>query len=122
MSEKLTERQARWLLWRMTILYAILYSVDSLTTSFVSVMIDTNWSELSGTQQWIRVALIIKAWVVSMLALLTNAADKVQNNEFPIGKLTKEDRIAIAGETTRTKTESVAITSVEEATTSKTES
>lgn len=83
MSELLPKSKAQSLLWYMTIFFFVFYSVDSICTAVVSVMIDATWSELSGTQKWIRVCLIFKAWASSMLALMTNAAKRIQSDQFP---------------------------------------
>lgn len=71
------------LIWKLTILLFFLFSLDAIFTAFVSVMIDISWSDLSGTQRWIRVALIGKAWASAMIAFFTNAQRKIRDNEFP---------------------------------------
>ena len=67
----------------MTILFAVFYSLDAIATAFVSVMIDAEWSQLSSTQKWIRVALITKAWATAMLAFFTNSAKKLKQEQLP---------------------------------------
>lgn len=76
--------QRKWL-FSLTVMFFIFFSLDSIATAFVSVMIDTTWSELTGTQKWIRVGLIVKAWASSMLALITTTSRKLENGELPIG-------------------------------------
>lgn len=61
----------------------ICFSIDAVTSAFVSVMIDASWSELTGTQKWIRVALILKAWAMATVAFLTSAAKKLEKDEPP---------------------------------------
>jgi len=81
MNQFLDKTKAQVLLYKIAIIFVILYSLDSIATAFVSVMIDTQWSELDGTQKWIRVALIAKAWASSMLAFFTNVGKKIQSDQ-----------------------------------------
>ena len=84
MSKWLSDTKQQVLLWNLAIMFCVFYSIDAIATAFVSVMIDTTWDQLTGTQRWIRVALIMKAWSTAMLAFFTNSAKKIQANEFPI--------------------------------------
>lgn len=81
MPEFIDKAKAQVLLYKIAIIFVVLYSLDAITTAFVSVMIDTSWSDLTGTQKWIRVALICKAWASSMLAFFTNVGKKLQNDK-----------------------------------------
>ena len=81
MTEIFTKAKTQAMLWRVSIIFCILYSLDAIATAFVSVMIDTQWSELDGTQKLIRVALISKAWASSMLAFFTNVGKKLESDE-----------------------------------------
>lgn len=83
--ELLNKAKVQWLMWRLTAAFFVFYSLDAIATAFVSVMIDASWSDLSGTQRWIRVALVTKAWATAMLALFTNAQKKLSHGDFPIG-------------------------------------
>lgn len=90
MSEWLSRQlRNKWLL-NITVLLFIFFSLDAIATAFVSVMIDTTWSELTGTQKWIRVALILKAWASAMMAFLTNSAKKLEHGDLPIDEPPKE--------------------------------
>ncbi len=81
MPEFLDKAKAQVLLYKIAIIFVILYSMDSIATAFVSVMIDTSWSDLDGTQKMIRIALICKAWASAMLAFFTNVGKKLQNDQ-----------------------------------------
>lgn len=81
MPKWLTNIEARKWLINLTFAYFVFYSIDSIGTAFVSVMMDSEWSTLTGTQRWIRVALILKAWGSSMAALITNTQRRIQNDE-----------------------------------------
>jgi len=85
MSKWLTEQlKMRWLR-SITAMLFICFSIDAITSAFVSVMIDTSWSDLTGTQRWIRVALILKAWAMATVAFLTTAQKKIERDEAPFG-------------------------------------
>lgn len=75
----------QWLIWNITILLFVFFSLDAIFTAFVSVMIDSNWNDLTGTQKTIRIALVGKAWASAMIAFFTNAQKKIVRNEFPDG-------------------------------------
>lgn len=83
MSKWLTEQlKFKWMR-SITVMLFVCFSIDAITSAFVSVMIDTSWSELSGTQRWIRCALILKAWAMATVAFLTSAAKKIERDESP---------------------------------------
>lgn len=84
MSEWITRQEAKLMMWRLGAVLLVLFALDSIATAFVSVMIDTNLSELTGTQIAIRVALIVKAVASTVAAALTTIIGKLQKNEFPI--------------------------------------
>lgn len=104
MSKWLSEQMQKKWLFNITIALFVLFSLDAIATAFVSVMIDTTWEQLTGTQRWIRVALVLKAWASAMVAFLTNASKKLQKDELPFdgGDTTHITKVSLT-ETTKTK-------------------
>lgn len=83
MKELWNKTKQQTLLYWLAIAILACYSFDSIATAIVSVMVDAEWHELTGTQKLIRVCLVTKAWSSTMLALFTNVSKKAQNNELP---------------------------------------
>lgn len=71
-------------LWQVLLLFAAFYSLDSISTAIVSVMIGVKWSALDGTEKFIRAALIVKAWSSCMLALITMVVKKAKASALPL--------------------------------------
>lgn len=76
------EIQAR--LWKLLVGFAILYSLDSISTAVVSVLIGVKWDQLDTTEFIIRIALVVKAWASCMLALVTMVVKKAKDHELPL--------------------------------------
>lgn len=67
----------RWL----TLGLLILFSVNSLCTTIVAVMVDATWSDLTGTQKFIRYCLVAGNWTGTLIAFFTNTGKKIQRGE-----------------------------------------
>lgn len=83
MKELWNKTKQQTLLYWLAIASLIFYSLDSIATAIVSVMIDAVWSDLDGTQKFLRVCLVVKAWASTMLAFFSTTIQKAQKNELP---------------------------------------
>ena len=64
--------------WVLSIMYIILFSIGSFTTSAMAALTGKHWSSLSGTDRVIIICAIAGNWSNSMLAFINQAITRIR--------------------------------------------
>ena len=78
--------------WVLSILYIVLFTIGSLSTSAMAALTGKHWSTLSGTDKTIICLAIIGNWSNSMLAFINQAITRIR--QYTGDEPTGEDKDA----------------------------
>jgi hypothetical protein len=70
--------------YKMAFFYGGLFSLNALTASIVASFLNVNWSQLSGTEQFLIVVLVIQNWTGTMLAFMNKTMSRVEQGLPPV--------------------------------------
>lgn len=78
------EKELQAKLWKLLIGFGILYSLDSLSTAVVAVLMGRKLSDFTLTDWVVSSAIVVKSWASCMLALVTMVVKKATAHELPL--------------------------------------
>lgn len=72
------------ILYRMVILYILLFSINALATTIVASFLNVEWTELSTTSKFLVIVVILQNWTGVLLAFFNKSLQRVEQGQFPI--------------------------------------
>lgn len=72
-----------WLLYKITIIWAVLLSLNALGTCIMIALQNAQWSMLNGQAKFLMVVAIWVNWSGAMIALAINSAKKIESGKLP---------------------------------------
>lgn len=82
-------------LYRIAIVWALMFSLVSLGASTLSAIVNIDWSKLNPQARLIVYITIFVSWGTTMMAFFSQAAKKIEEGQLPINGATT----VIAGDT-----------------------
>jgi hypothetical protein len=79
----LPEAKQTWLLWRLAIVKATLYSLVMLATCWLTALNKLDWSALAWDDRRNIIVGIFASWGTAMLSFLDKSAHQIQSGQIP---------------------------------------
>lgn len=69
------------ILYKMVFIYILLFSFNSLTTATVATLLNSNWSEMSTTNKFLAVVVILQNWTGVLLAFFNKSIQRAEQGK-----------------------------------------
>lgn len=79
--------QRAWL-YRIVILWALLFSFSALGSAILSAIVNVDWSKLNAQAKFIIFITVFVNWATVMMAFFSQAARKLEEGKLPINGTT----------------------------------
>lgn len=84
MSEIMVSARRGLMLYKMAVVYVILFSVNALATAVICSFLNTEWSAISPTKRFLLVTVILQNWTGVLLAFFNKSINRAEQGQFPI--------------------------------------
>lgn len=84
MSQILDAARKNLVIYRLAIIYCVLFSVNSLTTAIVASLLNTNWRDLDQTSKFLLVIVVIQNWTGVLLAFFNKTMSRIGSGQPPL--------------------------------------
>ena len=72
------------MLYKMVILMALLFTINSLASAIILSFLNVDWSSLTATSKWLIVIAVVQNWTGTLMAFFNKTISRVEQGKFPI--------------------------------------
>lgn len=69
------------ILYKMVFVYILLFSFNSLATAIVASLLNSNWGEMSTTNKFLTIVIILQNWTGVLLAFFNKSIQRAEQGK-----------------------------------------